>query len=275
MSPPPPYGCLLPTHCLGIPPWCCRFDTNCSQRWAEQATKLPSGRCNLEDEQWLCLETTICSRRGVDENGWEARGVAGGGEAERMRGALVTLLILFACSTHPLLPLLSNFLLPPMLPRSYHKLWFEMLLFAPAEISFAGKSAASAVQCWEMAGFHQFEAARLQDGKMISMEEFKGKVVLVENTATLWGTTTRDFTQMNELCAKVTWRNNFILNHIFLFLVPWDPGSTCLSLQSVWRSGELWKRRDLECSWACSARQGLRASCHHLPKGKSPNLGRA
>ena len=60
-----------------------------------------------------------------------------------------------------------------------------MLLFAPAEISFAGKSAAAAVQCREMAGFHQFEAARLQDGKMISMEEFKGKVVLVENTATL------------------------------------------------------------------------------------------
>ena len=36
-----------------------------------------------------------------------------------------------------------------------------------------------------MAGFHQFEAARLEDGKMVSMEEFKGKVVLVENTATL------------------------------------------------------------------------------------------
>ena len=30
----------------------------------------------------------------------------------------------------------------------------------------------------------------------------KGKVVLVENTASLWGTTVRDFTQMNELCEK-------------------------------------------------------------------------
>jgi len=29
-----------------------------------------------------------------------------------------------------------------------------------------------------------------------------GKVVLVENVASLWGTTVRDFTQMNELCEK-------------------------------------------------------------------------
>ena len=36
-----------------------------------------------------------------------------------------------------------------------------------------------------MVNFHEFEAVRLQDGKMVSMEEFKGKVVLVENTATL------------------------------------------------------------------------------------------
>jgi len=40
------------------------------------------------------------------------------------------------------------------------------------------------------------------DGEMIKMEQYRGKVVLVENTASLWGTTVRDFTQMNELCEK-------------------------------------------------------------------------
>ena len=32
--------------------------------------------------------------------------------------------------------------------------------------------------------------------------ELVGKVVLIENVASLWGTTVRDFTQMNELCEK-------------------------------------------------------------------------
>ena len=35
-----------------------------------------------------------------------------------------------------------------------------------------------------------------------NFSSLKGKVVLVENTASLWGTTTRDFKQMNELCEK-------------------------------------------------------------------------
>ena len=32
--------------------------------------------------------------------------------------------------------------------------------------------------------------------------ELKDKIVLIENTASLWGTTVRDFTQMNELSEK-------------------------------------------------------------------------
>ena len=36
----------------------------------------------------------------------------------------------------------------------------------------------------------------------MSFSDLKGKVVLIQNTASLWGTTTRDFTQMNELCEK-------------------------------------------------------------------------
>jgi len=47
-----------------------------------------------------------------------------------------------------------------------------------------GKSAQSAHSA-DMSGFHQFEAVGLEDGKVVSMEEFKGKVVLVQNTATL------------------------------------------------------------------------------------------
>jgi glutathione peroxidase-family protein len=36
----------------------------------------------------------------------------------------------------------------------------------------------------------------------MNFSELAGKVVLVENTASLWGTTVRDFTQMNELSEK-------------------------------------------------------------------------
>ena len=99
----------------------------------------------VEDEQWLCLETTICQRAVVHGRwAWMKTGERGEAWQERRREweALVTLLIFSASSTGPLLPLLSNFLLPPMPPRSYRKLWFEMLPIAPAEISFA-------VQCRE------------------------------------------------------------------------------------------------------------------------------
>lgn len=54
-----------------------------------------------------------------------------------------------------------------------------------------------------MAGFHALSARTLA-GEVVKMDKYKGKVVLVENTASLWGTTVRDFTQMNELCEKVT-----------------------------------------------------------------------
>ena len=36
----------------------------------------------------------------------------------------------------------------------------------------------------------------------MSFSELKGKIVLIENTASLWGTTVRDFTQLNDLCEK-------------------------------------------------------------------------
>ena len=58
-----------------------------------------------------------------------------------------------------------------------------------------------------MASFYDLAAKRL-DGEMIKMEQYRSKVVLVENTASLWGTTVRDFTQMNELCEKVWWNDS-------------------------------------------------------------------
>ena len=57
-----------------------------------------------------------------------------------------------------------------------------------------------------MAGFHAL-SARTLGGEVVKMERYRGKMVLVENTASLWGTTVRDFTQMNELCEKVGQKN--------------------------------------------------------------------
>ena len=56
-----------------------------------------------------------------------------------------------------------------------------------------------------------------------NFSSLKGKVVLVENTASLWGTTTRDFKQMNELCEKygdklVSKSSIFIFSCKFLFI---------------------------------------------------------
>merc|ERR1712020_107630 len=65
----------------------------------------------------------------------------------------------------------------------------------------SGRRAARADIGSNIMAFHDIRAKTL-DGKVVSMEKYKGKVVLIENTASLWGTTVRDFTQMNELCEK-------------------------------------------------------------------------
>jgi len=49
--------------------------------------------------------------------------------------------------------------------------------------------------------FYELSAKALS-GELVSLEKYKGKVVLIENTAALWGTTTRDFLQMNQLIEK-------------------------------------------------------------------------
>jgi len=52
-----------------------------------------------------------------------------------------------------------------------------------------------------MSSFYELTAKKI-DGTEFNFSDLKGKVVLIENTASLWGTTVRDFTQMNELCQK-------------------------------------------------------------------------
>ena len=49
--------------------------------------------------------------------------------------------------------------------------------------------------------FFEFSAKTLA-GENVDFSRYRGKVVLVENVASMWGTTTRDFTQMNELVSK-------------------------------------------------------------------------
>jgi len=49
---------------------------------------------------------------------------------------------------------------------------------------------------------YSFKCKKLLEKGKFDLSAYKGKVVLIENTATLWGTTVRDFTQMNEICEK-------------------------------------------------------------------------
>lgn len=42
-------------------------------------------------------------------------------------------------------------------------------------------------------------SAKLLSGELQKLSAYRGKVVLIENVASLWGTTTRDYSQMNQL----------------------------------------------------------------------------
>ena len=53
--------------------------------------------------------------------------------------------------------------------------------------------------------------AKLLSGEMFSFSALKGKVVLIENVASLWGTTIRDYTQMNELHSRYSDKGLVIL----------------------------------------------------------------
>ena len=45
-------------------------------------------------------------------------------------------------------------------------------------------------------------SAKLLNGESMSLSSLKGKVVMIQNVASLWGTTVRDYTQMNQLVEQ-------------------------------------------------------------------------
>lgn len=45
-------------------------------------------------------------------------------------------------------------------------------------------------------------SAEALDGSKIDFDQYKGKVLLIENVASLWGTTIRDYHQLNELMDR-------------------------------------------------------------------------
>lgn len=49
--------------------------------------------------------------------------------------------------------------------------------------------------------FYDLRATTLE-GDSVDFNVFRGRVVLIENVASLWGTTTRDFSELNQLQSK-------------------------------------------------------------------------
>jgi len=49
--------------------------------------------------------------------------------------------------------------------------------------------------------FYDLHASTLE-GETIDFNIFRGRVVLIENVASLWGTTTQDYIQLNELQSR-------------------------------------------------------------------------
>lgn len=89
--------------------------------------------------------------------------------------------------------------------------------------------------------------------KTLTGEEFKfsslqGKVVLIENVASLWGTTTRDYTQMNELHERFSDKGLVILGvpcNQFGYQVRWHQhlsdsfNSPLLPNRCLWRTSSV------------------------------------
>ncbi len=55
--------------------------------------------------------------------------------------------------------------------------------------------------------FYKLSAIAL-NGEQVNFSKYKGKVVLIQNTASLWGTTVRDFTQViNTYSTSLEWEH--------------------------------------------------------------------
>lgn len=98
--------------------------------------------------------------------------------------------------------------------------WSIISYYAPPlRIKFLSKTRRATLQtaCWawlNMAGtvkrFYDL-SAKLLSGELLNFAALKGKVVLIENVASLWGTTVRDYTQMNELHSRYAQQGLVIL----------------------------------------------------------------
>lgn len=58
---------------------------------------------------------------------------------------------------------------------------------------------------------YAFSARPLAGGEPVSLGSLRGKVLLIENVASLWGTTTRDYTEMNDLQKRLGPRGLVVL----------------------------------------------------------------
>jgi glutathione peroxidase len=81
----------------------------------------------------------------------------------------------------------------------------RMILSAKNVAKFSGgflnKSCRRYLSTQNDSNFYSFKH-RTVDGKEIDFSSLAGKVVLIENVASLWGTTTRDYTQLNDLVKQ-------------------------------------------------------------------------
>ena len=125
----------------------------------------------------------------------------------------------------------------------------------------------------------------------MSFSELKGKIVLIENTASLWGTTVRDFTQLNDLCEKygdkLVSNNSDLISKLFIEVLEYNyislicnynwnflliAGCLMLPMQPVWSSRKLQWWWNHERPTSCAAWKRVWTKRHHVWQGKSTNV---
>lgn len=84
--------------------------------------------------------------------------------------------------------------------------------------------------------FYDF-TANLLTGEAFKFSSLQGKVVLIENVASLWGTTTRDYTQMNELHERYASKGLVVLG------VPCNQFGHQVSIPARFLFALLWRKK--------------------------------
>uniref|UniRef100_A0A7I2UQ36 Glutathione peroxidase 1 n=1 Tax=Homo sapiens TaxID=9606 RepID=A0A7I2UQ36_HUMAN len=113
---------------------------------------------------------------------------------------------------------------------------------------------------------YAFSARPLAGGEPVSLGSLRGKVLLIENVASLCGTTVRDYTQMNELQRRLGPRGLVVLGfpcNQFGHQLPFSP------------VGERQERRDSEFPQVRPAWWWVRAQLHALREVRGERCGGA